>query len=89
MYLFIYIYSENHAMLLRLTKTKSRRVQLMPKCLPFKSIDSLIEFDNISDDIYDEVVSISIHNFNFIYAKNINCFLIEKTISLLYYNMIL
>lgn len=80
----LYIYSENHAMLLQLTKAKNRRVQLMPKCFPFKSVESLIQFDNASNEIYDEVVSILINNFTFLYAKNINCFLIEKAISLLY-----
>lgn len=74
-------------MLLRLTKAKNRRVQLTPKCFPFKSIESLIQFDNASDEIYDEVVSILINGFNFIYAKNINYFLIAKAILLLYYKI--
>ncbi|XP_036144962.1 uncharacterized protein LOC118646370 [Monomorium pharaonis] len=53
---YFYIGSENHAMLLRLTKIKNRRVKSIPKCLPFKSIQNLILFDNASDDIYNEVV---------------------------------
>lgn len=44
-------------MLLRLTKVKNRRVQLVPKCLPFNTIESLMQFDNASDEIYNEVVS--------------------------------
>ncbi|XP_025264632.1 uncharacterized protein LOC105255152 isoform X1 [Camponotus floridanus] len=53
--------SENHVMLLRLTKAKNRRVQLMPKCFPFKSIESLINFDNATDELYDEVVDYFIY----------------------------
>lgn len=48
-------------MLLRLIKAKNRKVQSMPECLPFKSIESLIQFDNASNEIYDEVVSIFIN----------------------------
>ncbi|XP_036151028.1 uncharacterized protein LOC118648737 isoform X2 [Monomorium pharaonis] len=53
--------SENHAMLLRLTKIKNRRVQSIPKCLLFKSIQNLILFDNANDDIYNEVVDYFIY----------------------------
>ncbi|XP_071580208.1 uncharacterized protein [Temnothorax nylanderi] len=67
--------SENHAMLLRLTKITNRRVQSMPKCFPFKSVENLMQFDDASDEIYNEVVSILVNNFYFIYAKNINYFL--------------
>lgn len=62
-------------MLLQLTKLKNKRVQSVPKCLPFKSIKCLIQFDNASDEMYDEVVSIFANNFNFTYTKNINYFL--------------
>ncbi|KAM0735266.1 hypothetical protein ACS0PU_010414 [Formica fusca] len=53
--------SENHAMLLQLTKAKNRRVQLMPKCFPFKSVESLIQFDNAGNEIYDEVIDYFIY----------------------------
>lgn len=59
-------------MLLRLTKIKTKRVQSKPKCLPFKSLENLMQFDNVNDEIYDEVVSILVNNFSFIYAKNIS-----------------
>lgn len=45
-------------MLMRLTKAKNRRMKEMPECLPFKSIENVLQFNDASDTEYDEVVSI-------------------------------
>lgn len=48
-------------MLKQLTKSRNKKdLQITPKCIPFKTIDDFVQFDNTDNEMYDEVVSIKI-----------------------------
>lgn len=53
--------NENNLMLRHLYKARNRKVRNMPKCLPFTSIENFVQFNNASDELYNEVVDYFIY----------------------------
>lgn len=51
-------FSECLRLLKQLTKKRHVSKRNIPQCLPFESVQQLVDFDNVSDEEYTEVVSI-------------------------------
>lgn len=53
---------------MRLYTARNRKVKDVPRCLPFTSIENFLQFNDVNE-VYNEVVSIYIKNFNLIVIK--------------------